>query len=279
MGVDICNAFRDFFSNGQTLKENSHMFIALVPKVITLLKVNDYRPISCCNVIYKCISKIITNRIVNGIKEVVSDNQSAFVLGRHISDNILFTQELMHNYHRNRGPPMCAFKIDIQKAYDIADWNFLRKESVASRGPVITISFYFGYGGFDAYLAQEDDLFIFARGDVESAKVIVDSLEEFKLTSGLVLSIPKSTTCFCNVLTNVKLAILSIIPFFEGTELVTGRINLCLLPVGFNFLIHGFFLCNGEYKHRKAKVAWDNICLPHSEGGLGLRNLEILILP
>ncbi|GJS09395.1 protein LAZ1 [Tanacetum coccineum] len=31
----------------------------------------------------------------------------------------------MHNYHRNRGPPRCAFKVDIQKAYDTVDWRFL----------------------------------------------------------------------------------------------------------------------------------------------------------
>ncbi|GKC58517.1 ribonuclease H-like domain-containing protein, partial [Tanacetum coccineum] len=60
-----------------------------------------------------------------GIKEVVSDNQSTFVSGRRISDSILITQELMHNYHRDRGPPRCAFKVDIQKAYDTVDWEFL----------------------------------------------------------------------------------------------------------------------------------------------------------
>ena len=58
--------------------------------------VNDYRHISCCNLLYKCISKILTNRIIEEIKEVVSENQSAFVPGRRISDNILLTQELMH---------------------------------------------------------------------------------------------------------------------------------------------------------------------------------------
>ncbi|GKG54697.1 putative RNA-directed DNA polymerase, eukaryota, reverse transcriptase zinc-binding domain protein, partial [Tanacetum coccineum] len=65
-----------------------------------------------------CISKILTKRIIEDIKEVVSDNQSAFVPGRRISDNILITQELMHNYHRDKDPPRCAFKVDIQKAYD-----------------------------------------------------------------------------------------------------------------------------------------------------------------
>ncbi|GKF22950.1 protein LAZ1 [Tanacetum coccineum] len=94
-------------------------------EVPTPLKINDYRAISCCNVIYKCISKILTNRIIEGIKEVVGINQSAFIPGRNISDNILLTQELMHNYHWKKGAPRCAFKVDIQKAYDTVDWWFL----------------------------------------------------------------------------------------------------------------------------------------------------------
>ncbi|GKC10522.1 hypothetical protein Tco_1007304, partial [Tanacetum coccineum] len=80
IGSDVCKAIQEFFTNVHLLKEINHTFIALIPKVPTLIRVNDYRPISCCNVIYKCISKILTNRIIKGIKEVVSENQSAFVL-------------------------------------------------------------------------------------------------------------------------------------------------------------------------------------------------------
>ncbi|GJS49209.1 hypothetical protein Tco_0599330 [Tanacetum coccineum] len=58
----------------------------------------------------------------NGLFRVVT---LAFVLGRSIADNILLTQELMHNYHLDRGPSRCAFKVDIQKAYDTVDWAFL----------------------------------------------------------------------------------------------------------------------------------------------------------
>ncbi|GJV40598.1 zinc knuckle CX2CX4HX4C containing protein [Tanacetum coccineum] len=68
-------------------------------------RVNDYRPISCCNVMFKCISKIIADRIKESLKVLVSPNQSAFVPGRSIADNILLTQELMHNYHLDRGLP------------------------------------------------------------------------------------------------------------------------------------------------------------------------------
>ncbi|GKD17075.1 hypothetical protein Tco_1206233 [Tanacetum coccineum] len=41
------------------------------------------------NFFWQC--KILTNRIIEGIKDVVSENQSAFVPGRRISDNILIT--------------------------------------------------------------------------------------------------------------------------------------------------------------------------------------------
>ncbi|GJZ58423.1 uncharacterized mitochondrial protein-like protein, partial [Tanacetum coccineum] len=80
VGNDIYNAVKDFFVNGKLLKEINHTFFDLIPKVSTPLKVNDYQPISYCNVLYKCISKILTNRIIEGVKEVVSENQSAFIL-------------------------------------------------------------------------------------------------------------------------------------------------------------------------------------------------------
>nr|GFC92323.1 methylenetetrahydrofolate reductase 1 [Tanacetum cinerariifolium] len=117
VGDEVSNAIREFFTNGKLLKELNHTVIALIPKVKSPSRVNDYRPISCCNVLFKCISKIIANRIKQSLKSLVSPNQSAFVSGRCISDNILLKQELMHNYHLDRGSPRCAFKVDIQKAY------------------------------------------------------------------------------------------------------------------------------------------------------------------
>ncbi|GJS13489.1 putative RNA-directed DNA polymerase, eukaryota, reverse transcriptase zinc-binding domain protein, partial [Tanacetum coccineum] len=102
---DVTKAVKEFFTNGTLLKEVNHTIIALIPKIASPTRINDYRPISCCNVIYKCISKIIANRIKDSLKNLVSPNQSAFVSGRRISDNILLTQEIMHNYHLDRGPP------------------------------------------------------------------------------------------------------------------------------------------------------------------------------
>ncbi|GKE36304.1 putative RNA-directed DNA polymerase, eukaryota, reverse transcriptase zinc-binding domain protein, partial [Tanacetum coccineum] len=124
---DVIKAVQEFFLNGTLLKELNHTIIALIPKVASPLKINDYRPISCCNILFKCISKIISNRIKDSLAMLISSNQYAFVPGRRITDNILLSQELMHNYHLDRGPPRCAFKLDIQKAYDTVDWGFLRE--------------------------------------------------------------------------------------------------------------------------------------------------------
>nr|GEV60583.1 hypothetical protein [Tanacetum cinerariifolium] len=66
------------------------------------------------------------------------------------------------------------------------------------------------------HVSYRDDLFLFARGDVASARVIMDSLDEFKAASGLVPSIPKSTDFFCNVAISTMMAILNIMPFLEG---------------------------------------------------------------
>ena len=39
-------------------------------------------------------------------------------------------------------------------------------------------------------------------------------------------------------------------------------------------LMRGFLWCQGDMRRGKAKVAWETVCLPKNEGGLGLRRLE-----
>ncbi|XP_062104168.1 uncharacterized protein LOC133815329 [Humulus lupulus] len=52
-------------------------------------------------------------------------NQGAFVRGRSIAHNIMIFQDLIKNYDRAVTSPRCAIKIDLSKAYDIVDWQFL----------------------------------------------------------------------------------------------------------------------------------------------------------
>ncbi|GJT35991.1 RNA-directed DNA polymerase, eukaryota, reverse transcriptase zinc-binding domain protein [Tanacetum coccineum] len=125
IGKVVCKSVREFFSTRKMLKVINSTLISLIPKLQTPDKVTDFRHIACCNVIYKCISKVITNRIKASLGHLVGPNQSAFVPNRHIQDNILLSQELLMGYERKEGPKRVAMKIDIQKAYDTVNWKFL----------------------------------------------------------------------------------------------------------------------------------------------------------
>ncbi|GJV19454.1 RNA-directed DNA polymerase, eukaryota, reverse transcriptase zinc-binding domain protein [Tanacetum coccineum] len=92
---DFCATIKEFFNSGNLLGEVNATLIFLVPKMLTPQKVSDFRPITCCNVIYICISKILTNRIKSALNQIIDDNQSSFVPRRAITDNILLTQELL----------------------------------------------------------------------------------------------------------------------------------------------------------------------------------------
>ncbi|GKB47363.1 zinc knuckle CX2CX4HX4C containing protein [Tanacetum coccineum] len=252
--------------------------------------------------ITNAVSNIIANRIKEDLGDLVSINQSAFVSGRRISDNILLMQELMRNYHRKRGPPRCAFKVYIQKAYGTVDWGFLRSILVGfvfHPTMVEWIMVYISttsysvcinedmYGWFNGKRGlRQDDLFLFARSLTNSVRVIINALEEFKNVSGLIPSIPKSTAFFCNVPNALKASILCSMPFAEGTlpvkylgvPLISSRLLYrdfkVLVEKLESRLIRGFLWCQGEMKKGKAKVAWEAVCLPYREGELGIRILD-----
>lgn len=118
VGSDLVEAVMEFFSTGKLLKQWNHAFIALVPKSAHSNLVTDYRPISCCNVFYKVISKILTSRLCTVIGGIIDPAQAAFIKERSIVDNIHLAQELFRKYNRKTASPRCILKVDLQKAYD-----------------------------------------------------------------------------------------------------------------------------------------------------------------
>jgi hypothetical protein len=108
------------------LKEVNATIITLVPKKINPSSMGDFRPISCCNVIYKCITKILSNRMLPFLGDLVGMNQSAFIPSRSISENVLLSQEIVRNYHKGNGKPRCTLKIDLM-IYSLHCFGFLEK--------------------------------------------------------------------------------------------------------------------------------------------------------
>jgi hypothetical protein len=118
VGSDMVAAIKGFFLFGLLLKEVNATILTLVPKKINPSAMGDFRPIACCNVIYKCITKIMANRMLPLLGDLVSMNQYAFIPNKSISENVLFAQEIVRNYHKEIGKPRCAMKVELMKAYD-----------------------------------------------------------------------------------------------------------------------------------------------------------------
>lgn len=88
-----------------------------------ILKVDDpkdLRPIALCNVLYRIIAKVQANRLQKILPQIISEEQSVFVPGKNITDNVLVAFEILHYMKRkNSGQDgVVALKLDISKAYD-----------------------------------------------------------------------------------------------------------------------------------------------------------------
>lgn len=119
---------RDFFQTGDNLEGMNATNIVLISKKKHPTTLIELRPIALCNVVMKIITKVLANRLKNVLETVISDTQSAFLLGRLISDNIMVSFEVMHYLKRKKfgNDGYMALKLDISKAYDRIEWGFLK---------------------------------------------------------------------------------------------------------------------------------------------------------
>lgn len=108
------------------LKQLNHNFTALIPKINCPKSAADFRPISLCNVVYKIISKLLSSRLKPLLNRIISPNQTTFLSGRLITDNIVIAHELVDTMRKTRTQKgWMAVKLDMSKAFDRIEWSFL----------------------------------------------------------------------------------------------------------------------------------------------------------
>ncbi|KAH9648888.1 reverse transcriptase domain-containing protein [Citrus sinensis] len=108
-----------------TIAPLNHTYIALIPKIGKPRKVTNFRPISLCNVIYRIVAKSAANRFKQILHKIISPSQSAFILNRLITGNIIVGYECLHKIRHCKGKRngLIALKLDVSKACDRLEWN------------------------------------------------------------------------------------------------------------------------------------------------------------
>ena len=127
VGEEISEAVLEVFRTGKLLKAINMTSLTLIPKVKCPANVSEFRPIACCSVLYKCITKLISEKLNSILPDIISPSQGAFVTGRSILHNVLICQDIVKVYKRRSTRGSYLLKLDLKKAYDTVNWSFLRQ--------------------------------------------------------------------------------------------------------------------------------------------------------
>ncbi|GJZ12967.1 RNA-directed DNA polymerase, eukaryota, partial [Tanacetum coccineum] len=108
---DMFEAVQQFFTNGEIPKGCNSSFIALIPKIPDANLVKDFRPITLIGSMYKIIAKILANRLVGLLGDIVDEVQSAFIADRQILDGPFILNEVLQ-WCKLKKKQSLIFKVD-----------------------------------------------------------------------------------------------------------------------------------------------------------------------
>ncbi|XP_060178061.1 uncharacterized protein LOC132607994 [Lycium barbarum] len=130
VGDDIFHMVWDFFREFELSRYITHINLVLLPKKQEVQAFSVMRPISLSNFINKEFSRVVHERLVHLVPDLISQNQAIFVRGKSIVENILLTQEIitvirLRTKKRNHQiVPNVVMELDMTKTYDRLSWIF-----------------------------------------------------------------------------------------------------------------------------------------------------------
>ena len=97
LGLEVFNCCKKWLDDVSFPAELNNTNLVLIPKKENVGNLADLRPIALCNVLYKILAKVLANRLKMILPSTISENQSAFVPGWSITDNVLIAFEIIHH--------------------------------------------------------------------------------------------------------------------------------------------------------------------------------------
>ena len=127
MQSSIVSSFNHAFQNGCLSISQRRGIISLIPKKNkdkTILE--NLRPILLLNVDYKILTKVLAKRLEKVLPKIINPDQTGYVKGRCIGENIRLIQDLMFYTEKENLPGIAVF-IDFRKVFDTIEWHYLEK--------------------------------------------------------------------------------------------------------------------------------------------------------
>ena len=125
IGHDLIASYNFSFQHGMLSMSQRRGIISLIPKKSkdkTILE--SLRPISLLNVDYNILTKVIAKRIEKVLPTLINPDQTGYVKGRYIGENVSLIYDLIHYADKLNQKGIAVF-LDFKKAFDSIEWNYL----------------------------------------------------------------------------------------------------------------------------------------------------------
>ena len=127
IGNDLLASFNETHMKGELCISQRRGIITLTPKDDgSLLELTNWRPITLLNVDFKIASKAIAKRFESILPFLIHSDQTGFVKGRYIRENIRLINDIMETTKSQNLPGMLT-SLDFRKAFDSLEWPFIAK--------------------------------------------------------------------------------------------------------------------------------------------------------
>ena len=126
LGQDLVNGLNVAFDIGEMSVSQRRGVITLLPEEdANLLFLSNWRPITLLNVDYKIASKVIAKRIEHVLPSLIHPDQTGFMKGRYIRQNITLINDTIQQTELQKIPGILLL-LDFQKAFDTLEWPFIQ---------------------------------------------------------------------------------------------------------------------------------------------------------
>ena len=138
IGAALLDSLNAGFEKGTLSISQRRGVISLIPKDENNLTIlSNWRPVTQLSVDYKILAKVIARRIEPVLPKLIHPDQTRFIKGRFIGQNIRLLNDLLEYTDDQKIPGILLF-IDFEKAFDTIEWSFIQNVlECFNFGPVI----------------------------------------------------------------------------------------------------------------------------------------------